>query len=102
MMKESKFTGGLAGLVGMKLLVVLICLFTVGFAMPWGVCLWQKWLAEHTVIDGRQVHFDGTGGSLFVQFVKWWFFSLITLGIYSFWLSIKMRQWVVLHTHFQD
>ena len=32
----------------------------------------------------------------------WFLLTIITLGIYGFWLSIKMRQWVVKHTHFQD
>ena len=25
--------------------------------------------------------------------------TIITFGIYSFWLSIKMKQWVTKHTH---
>ena len=25
--------------------------------------------------------------------------NIITLGIYAFWLEIKMKQWLVKHTH---
>ena len=25
--------------------------------------------------------------------------SIITFGIYGFWLSIKMKKWIVKHTH---
>jgi hypothetical protein len=30
----------------------------------------------------------------------WWFFTIITLGIYGFWLFNKMTAWRVKHTHF--
>lgn len=98
-MNESKFTGGLAGLIGTTLLVAVMCVCSLGLLWPWGVCIWQKWVADHTVIDGRQTCFDGTGGSLFGSYVKWWLLSIVTFGIYSFWLGIKMKQWVTEHTH---
>lgn len=98
-MQESKFTGGLLGLIGTKILVVLICFFTLGLGAPWGVCLWHKWIAEHTVIDGRRVCFDGAGGQLFGKFIVWLLLCIVTLGIYGLWLSIKLRQYVTEHTH---
>lgn len=96
---ESKFTGGLLGDIGISILMVFICLFTLGIGLPWAVCIREKWIAEHTIIDGKQLVFDGTGGQLFGSYIKWFLLSIITLGIYSFWLSIKMKQWVVSHTH---
>lgn len=98
-MKESNFTGGLLGLIGTWILVMLVCCITLGFGTPWGICIWQKWIADHSVIDGKQVYFDGTGGDLFVKFIIWELLCIVTLGIYSFWLWIKMRQWVAQHTH---
>ena len=98
-MKESKFTGGLAGLVGTYIVVALLCFVTLGLGTPWGICIWQKWVADHTVIDGKQVYFDGTGRDLFVKFIIWELLCIITFGIYSFWLVIKMKQWVTQHTH---
>lgn len=56
-------------------------------------------MAKHTVIDGKRLVFDGKGVQLFGQYIKWFLLSIITLGIYSFWLNIKMKQWVVSHTH---
>ena len=96
---ESKFTGGLLGLIGIGILQWIITVFTLGFGAPWAICLKEKWIAKHTVIDGRQLTFDGTGGQLFGNYIKWFLLTLITFGIYSFWLSIKMKQWVVKHTH---
>ena len=97
---ESKFTGGLLGLIGISILQGLITGLTFGLAAPWAVCLKESWIAKHTVIDGRQVVFDGTGGQLFGNYIKWFLLTIVTLGIYSLWLGINMKRWVVKHTHF--
>ena len=38
---------------------------------------------------------------LFGNYIKWLLLTLITFGIYSFWLTIKMKQWVTKHTHME-
>ena len=96
---ESKFTGGLAGLIGISILQFLLTVVTLGLGAPWAVCRKERWIASHTVIDGRQLFFDGTGGQLFGNYIKWFLLTIITLGIYSFWLTINMKKWVVKHTH---
>jgi uncharacterized membrane protein YjgN (DUF898 family) len=98
-MNESKFTGSLLGLVGINILQAFLTAITFGIGAPWAVCMKERWVAKHTVIDGKQLVFDGTGMQLFGSYIKWWFFTIITLGVYGFWLSIKMKQWVVKHTH---
>lgn len=97
---ESKFTGGLLGMIGIGILQGLIITFTLGLGLPWAVCLKQRWIAKHTVIDGRKLTFDGTGGQLFGNYIKWFLLTIITFGIYGFWLTIKMQQWITKHTHF--
>lgn len=99
-MNESKFSGGLLGFIGTQILMVLLLVFTFGLALPWAICIWQNWLTKHTIIDGKQMVFDGTGGQLFGNYIKWWFFCIITFGIYSWWLQIKFKQWITKHTHF--
>ena len=96
---ESKFTGGLLGMIGIGILQAIIIVFTLGLGAPWAICLKEKWYAKHTVIDGRKLTFDGTGAQLFGNYIKWFLLTVITFGIYSFWLSIKMKQWVIKHTH---
>lgn len=96
---NSKFTGGLLGLIGISILSMIIILFTLGLGLPWAVCLKERWLAEHTFIDNQQLKFDGNGGQLFANYIKWFFLTIITLGIYGLWLNIKIKQWVVMHTH---
>lgn len=96
---ESKFDGRLLGLIGIGILQVLLTAITLGLGAPWAVCMKERWMAKHTVIDGKRLVFDGNGGQLFGNYIKWFLLTIITLGIYSFWLGIKMKQWVVSHTH---
>ncbi len=98
-MKESQFNGGLLGLIGVNLLQILLTGLTFGIAAPWAICMKQRWIARHTVIDGQQLVFDGTGAQLFGSYLKWFLLTIITLGIYGFWLDIKMKQWITKHTH---
>lgn len=96
---ESKFDGRLLGLIGIGILQGLLTVITLGLGAPWAVCMKERWMAKHTVIDGKRLVFDGKGGQLFGHYIKWFLLTIITLGIYSFWLGIKMKQWVVSHTH---
>ncbi|MBE6978222.1 MAG: DUF898 domain-containing protein [Ruminococcaceae bacterium] len=97
---RSEFTGGLLGLIGINLLQALLTIITLGLGVPAAICMKQRWIAKHTYIDGRQLVFDGKGSQLFGSYIKWFLLCIVTLGIYSFWLDIKMKQWVVKHTHF--
>ena len=38
---------------------------------------------------------------LFGNYIKWVLLTIITFGIYAFWLTIKMKQWVTKHTHME-
>ena len=81
MYKESYFDGGLFSYIGHVILATLITVFTLGICAPWGMCILYNWKVKHTVIDGHRLYFDGT------------------FGIYSFWLNIKLTQWITKHTH---
>lgn len=100
-MRESEFNGGLLGLIGISILSGLLIIFTLGIGVPWAVCIKEKWIAKHTIIDGRQIEFDGNGFQLLGNYIKWFILTFITLGIYGFWVTIKMKKWVTLHTHFK-
>ena len=96
---ESKFTGGLLGMIGIGILQAIIIFLTLGLGAPWAICLKESWYVNHTIINGHKLTFDGTGGQLFGNYIKWFLLTIITFGIYSLWLSIKMKQWVTKHTH---
>ena len=62
---ESRFDGGLLGLIGINILVSLLTVFSFGIAVPWALCIRERWYVRHTVIDARRLYFDGTGAQLF-------------------------------------
>ena len=97
---RSEFTGGLLGLICINILQGLLITITLGFGAPWAICMKERWIAKNTYIEGRQLAFDGTGAQLFGSYIKWFLLTLITFGIYGFWLEIKMKHWLVKHTHF--
>ena len=99
---ESKFTGGVLGLIGISLLECLIIFVTLGIATPWATCVSERWKAEHTIIDGKQLVFDGKGKELFGKWILWLLLSVVTLGIYALWATIKLHAWLVAHTHTVD
>ena len=88
MEERSYFDGGLLQLIGWLLLGSLITIFTLGICFPWAICMVYSWEAKHTVIDGKRLVFDGSAVGLFGNWIKWLFFCIITLGIYSFWVEI--------------
>ena len=92
---NSYFDGGLLQLMGS-----VITTLTFGICLPWAYCLIYEWEAKHTVIEGRRLRFDGSAVQLFGNWIKWFFLTIITLGIYGFWVQIKLKQWRTAHTHF--
>ncbi len=98
-MNESKFTGSMLEYWAKRILMYLIIGGSLGLATPWAVCMFERWKAEHTYIDGVQLSFDGTGFQLLGNWLLWYLLFWITLGIYGFWVPVKMRRWVMKHTH---
>ena len=98
----SYFDGGALGFLGWSVLCGLITTCTLGIGLPWALCLFSKWETGHTVIGGRRLKFNGSGGSLFWHYILWWFLTIITLGIYSFWLYVAMKKWMAKNTTFAN
>jgi hypothetical protein len=98
--ERSYFDGGLLELILLRIGAFFITLFTLGICFPWAFCLVQAYWINHTVIEGRRLKFSGTGLSLLGNWIKWFLLTIITLGIYGFWVSIKFENWKVKHTTF--
>lgn len=95
-----QFDGGALGYLCVRLMALLLTLITLGLGAPWSVVFFQRWKAKHTMIHGQRLVFLGSGWSLWGQYIKWWFFMLITLGIYGFWVVPRMVKWTVENTDF--
>jgi uncharacterized membrane protein YjgN (DUF898 family) len=100
---SSSFDGSVLGNFGTSFLAGLLALVTLGIGVPWAVAYRQRWLVSHTIIEGKRLIFDGTGGQLFGNFIKWWLLSIITVGIYgTFFMPVRMQQWIAKHTSFDQ
>lgn len=94
------FRGGAANYFGTMILGVLITVCTVGICYPFAVVLTERWRANNTYLNGRQLKFIGTGWGIFGLWIKWFLLTIITLGIYSFWVYPRLMQWKVEKTVF--
>ena len=86
---DSYFDGKFIEYLGYKLLAFLITVVTLTIAKPWADKLILDYKINHTVYNGKRLRFEGKGTSLFVQRFKWILLTILTLGIYSFWIPIK-------------
>ena len=96
---ESRFNGGLLGQIGVGIVVMLGTIVTLGIGLPWMICFAMRWYVKHIELDGVQLVFDGTGGQLFGNYLKWFLLTIITFGIYGLWMSLNIIKWVVKHIH---
>ena len=97
---ESYFDGKLIERIGWSILAALVTFITIGICAPFGIVMLTRWETKHTVIQGRRLGFNGTGGQLMGNWIKWILLSIITIGIYSLWIPIKMKKWTTKHTYF--
>lgn len=79
----------------------LIMTLTCFIATPWAICYIMKYVVSHAVIDGRRLRFVGTGGSLFGNWLKWLLLTVVTCGIYSFWVTPRLYKWIVSNIHYE-
>lgn len=90
---ESFFDGGVLGWIGHSILFVLLCIIPI-IGVPFGLCNMGRWIASHTVINGNRLRFTGSAGSLLGSWIIWVVLTVITVGIYGFWVPTKVMKWI--------
>ncbi|MCF0116129.1 MAG: DUF898 family protein, partial [Erysipelotrichaceae bacterium] len=99
---DSYFDGDGLSLLGYVLLTILLSVFTCGLAAPWGITKIYNWRVSHTVINGKRQVFNGTAMELFGHWIKWYIFTLLTFGIYSYFANWDLKKWVVSRTSYDN
>ena len=99
---DSYFDGGLLELIGWRILAGLITVITFTIGRPWAQCMLYAYEYNHTVYNGKRLKFEGKGGDLFVNYFKWIFLTIITFGIYAFFIPVRKQRWLVSNLHFED
>jgi len=94
--KVSDFDGSAWGLFGWSILsVVSIYLLFIPFIFVYAPL--NRWYDEHTIIDGNRLQFTYRGPAWPV--LGWSLFSLLTLGLGSFYAQKRILMWNLSHTH---
>jgi uncharacterized membrane protein YjgN (DUF898 family) len=91
--RQFAFDGGAGTYIGTALLGFVITLFTLGLCYPFALVLMERWRAKHSWIEGRQLVFTGSAWGLFGMWWKWLLLIIVTLGIYSFWVTPRLFRW---------
>lgn len=99
---QSSFKGTTFGLILVTCLVSFVSCLTLGIAYPFMLCYRERWMANHTYLEGRRLTFDGNGVQLFGNWVKWCLLTVVTLGIYALFIPIALKKWTVAHTKFVE
>ncbi|HLT37160.1 MAG TPA: DUF898 family protein, partial [Enhygromyxa sp.] len=80
----------------------LLTLVTFGIYMAWFQVKLMSFNAESTkiTVEGQRMgmRFTGEGGELFVIMLVGYLLSMITLGIYMFWMMAKLLKWQLSNT----
>ena len=83
---ESKFTGSIFGLWGVRILEAIMMVFgiiTLGFASAWGTLVKLRWFNEKKIIDGVKITNDAKVGQFWVKRLGWNILMVVTLGIHT-------------------
>lgn len=80
----------------------LLLIITLGLAYPYVKCQDLKQEAKCITYDNYNLEFTGTAKGLIFQWLKWISFSILTLGIYSFFIPSKIRKFKACNTHLKN
>lgn len=99
---ESYFDGGVLQRFGWVILGSFVTAITLGICYPIAINWLYGWEAKHTVINGRRLKFTGSGVGLLGTWIVCLLLTIVTLGIYGFYVPIKIRKWREANTFFED
>jgi uncharacterized membrane protein YjgN (DUF898 family) len=84
----------------MYIVGVILTMITLGIYIPWFITKFIRFFVDHSTGTGQQgepyqLHYQGTGGGLFVTFIVGYILTVITLGIYTPWFICKVNAYLL-------
>lgn len=80
----------------------VLTIITFSLFWPWAYAAQQRWIAEHTYINGKQLMFKGSGIGIFGTYLLVVFLTAITIGIYAPWGYCRIKRWQVNNLYFAE
>jgi len=90
--KRFAFDGGAGTYIGTAILGFALTVFPLGTMYPFALVLREQWKAKHSYIDGKRLVFSGSAVGLFGRWLLWLVLILVTLGIYLFWVGLRIQK----------
>ena len=81
--------------------VLLIVAIALAMCYPFALVVLQRQKAKHSYVDGRQLVFTGSAWSLLGNWVKWLLLSIVTFGVYLYWVQRRVERWTWEHTELE-
>ena len=77
----------------------LLLFLTLGIYTPWFICKLYKFFTDKTIVlagGSKQflLRFQGTGGTLLGTFLLGYLLTIVTFGIYWFWLQVDLMKFI--------
>ncbi len=94
-----QFDGNSFQYFGYGLLQTLLLLVTCCLAAPWTITMIEKWEMKHCIVGTDRMKYEGTALGLLGQYIIVLLLTIITLGIYSAWGTVRINKYIYSHTH---
>ena len=86
--------------LGLRLFLVgLVSACTAFIAFPWMVVWVVGYVCNNTTVDGNKIEYTCTGGKMFIENIKIMLLTVVTFGIYSFWVPARMLKFHIKYIH---
>ncbi|MDF2571319.1 MAG: yjgN [Sporomusa sp.] len=102
MSKVFEFRGTGFGYLWLVLWTSFVSVITLGLYFPWAYSAQQRWIADNTFVNGKQLVFTGTGIQFLVHWLLIMILTFITFGLYVPWAYCQLKRWETENTYFAD
>jgi len=99
---NSKINIKLEYLFIIEIFLAILNLISIGILYPFFLYLRYALVYSKTQIDGYKLVFKGNIFVFYFHYLWWYFLTIITLGIYHFFLEYKLYKWVVKNIYFDN
>ena len=99
--KTSTFTGGNWSIIWRSFLLTTGTSITLFIALPWLLSWFLKWYFDNTLIDGKQMRFDASGGDL-IFFLVYILVTVVTFGFGGLFLIAWVNRKTISFLHFNE
>jgi len=99
---NSKINIKLEYLFIIEIFLAILNFISIGILYPFFLYLRYALVYSKTQIDGYKLVFKGNIFVFYFHYLWWYFLTIITLGIYHFFLEYKLYKWVVKNIYFDN